>query len=64
MSTIFFSISGFFGGRKAQPVRRPDAPQSTARVQAAPVTTKRASWTHFANHYATWAMAGRLPLIE
>lgn len=64
MSTTIFSAIGFVSGRKSQPVRRPDAPQSTARVQAASVNTKRASWTHFANHYATWATAGRLPLSE
>jgi hypothetical protein len=58
MNTTIIPVSGSFGGRKPQPIRRPDAPQ------AAPVTTKRAGWTHFANHYATWATAGRLPLSE
>jgi hypothetical protein len=64
MSTTIFPVSGSFGGRKSQPVRRPDAPQSSARVQAAAVNTKRAGWTHFAKYYATWATAGRLPLSQ
>jgi hypothetical protein len=64
MSTTTFPVSGSFGGRKSQPVRRA-APQPTVRVQAAPAAAKRAGWTHFfGNALATWASAGRLSLSE
>ena len=64
MSINTFPVSGSFGGRRSQPLRRTAEPQSTARVQSAPVATKRSGWLNFANHYATWATAGRLPLSE
>jgi hypothetical protein len=64
MSTTIIPVSGSFGAHKSQSVRSPGVPQSNALVQTAPTTTKRASWMRFANHYATWATAGRLPLNE
>lgn len=64
MSTTIFPASRSFDDRMSQPVRCPAEPQSTARVQATPVATKRAGWLHFANHMATWATGGRLPLSE
>lgn len=64
MNTTIIPASGSFDGRKSQPVRRPDAPQSTERAQPATATTKHTGWTRFASHYATWATAGRLPLSE
>ncbi|WP_440534566.1 hypothetical protein [Variovorax sp. YR566] len=44
--------------------RRATGHPSNARAQAAAAATKRAGWLHFANHMATWATGGRLPLSE
>lgn len=60
MSTTTFPVSGTFGGRKSQPVRRAPARPATP-VVSTPATTKRPSWTHFlGNAMATWASAGRM----
>lgn len=62
MNTTTFSVSGSLDARKSHPVLRSEAPQSTERLQAIPVAVKHAGWMSFANHYATWVTAGRLPL--
>ncbi|MDP9901932.1 hypothetical protein [Variovorax ginsengisoli] len=64
MSTTTFTASGSLDDRKSQPVRCLAESPATARVQATVAAPKRASWLHFANHMATWATAGRLPLSE
>ncbi len=64
MSTTTFATNGTFDDRKSPSGRSPAESPSTARMQAAPATTKPAGWLHFANHMATWATGGRLPLSE
>lgn len=64
MSTTTLTASGSFNDRQSPSARSAAEPQSTARVQAAPATKKPASWMNFANHMATWATGGRLPLSE
>jgi len=64
MSTTTFTANGSLNDRQSPSARRAAEPQSTGREQAAPATKKPASWLNFANHMATWATGGRLPLSE
>lgn len=63
MSTTTFPVSGSFGGRKSQPVRRAAASRPAVMPAPARSTAKRRSWLHFmGDAMAAWASGGRLPL--